>query len=428
MTSKQDHHGRPSVLSTWRERLAGLAASDKADVLLDIARNAAGLLVRLRDRPRGLDWLAVGVGAATAGAKAYRAFHQTNEIGSYFTHDLGVEWAPFAVAFRGIVTRHAVHERTVTNGGATRFGCDYSCVVADLGGEEVGWVRRNKKRSAIAGPFYRPARECETFAAFREAMWRDVGTEHAVFQRKGLVDDVIETGELVDTPLLHSLRARVSQFHTNGDRRSYLLEGPPGSGKTTAAKAIVLGLGLRSIRVELDELASQKNHLFIDFGDYEFDELGLETLVRIAEPEAILIDDLDRLALDEHDRLLSTIERLHDATRLLLVTSNGGPMPRALLRPGRLDDHVAVGGLGEATIRTLLQDDDPDIAPELVDWPIAFVLDYRTRVRALGRGAARAELPELSKRVSKNTVPDGPAFVPPSNGKTQNAAMPVRPW
>ncbi|VAI11755.1 unnamed protein product [Triticum turgidum subsp. durum] len=115
-------------------------------------------------------------------------------------------------------------------------------------------------------------------------------------------------------------------------RRSYLLHGPPGTGKSTFAAAMARFLGYDVYDVDLSR------------GDVDLRALLMHTTPR----SLILVEDLDRhLQLQGHGaeaRVLSFMDGVSSwcgEERVMVFTMRGGaPFPAAVTRPGRLDVHV----------------------------------------------------------------------------------------
>ncbi|KAI4999071.1 hypothetical protein ZWY2020_059824 [Hordeum vulgare] len=119
-------------------------------------------------------------------------------------------------------------------------------------------------------------------------------------------------------------------------RRSYLLHGPPGTGKSTFAAAMARFLGYDVYDVDLSRA-----------------DVDLRALLMRTTPRSlILVEDLDRhlqLQLQGKDqgaeaRVLSFMDGVSSCCgeeRVMVFTMRGvAPLPAAATRPGRLDVHV----------------------------------------------------------------------------------------
>jgi hypothetical protein len=167
---------------------------------------------------------------------------------------------------------------------------------------------------------------------------------------------------------LHSEKAehlsfRINTYLSNGYNRCILLNGEPGTGKSSACSYIVSKLKLRTLRL--------CSNLIRD---------GIKTdlmsFIEIINPEAIIIDDVDRIDLSNH---LDFIEFLHNNVKLTLLTSNvRSKIDWAILRPGRVDESIEFDRLEEKLISEILEgfEEDVDLVKEL---PIAYIREYVIR-------------------------------------------------
>lgn len=101
-------------------------------------------------------------------------------------------------------------------------------------------------------------------------------------------------------------------------------------------------------------------------------------------------------------------------------------MPRSLLRVGRFDDHIQINGVEPAVLKRILDAEDHDLIDQMVGWPIAYVLDYRHRVRVLGRVTARTELGDLARRIAEAAAPDQASDSDDDN--SEGSIAPVRAY
>jgi hypothetical protein len=148
-----------------------------------------------------------------------------------------------------------------------------------------------------------------------------------------------------------------------------LLYGPPGTGKTLAACSLARACGAVLLHVSCSGLLSRY------VGDSEAGLRRLFAAARSLAPCTLLLDGVDAIATARGglegrgvspllDRLLATLlsemDGLQGCGGVLLVATatvlDGTPLPldAALLRPGRLDVCLAVGGAGAADREALL--------------------------------------------------------------------------
>ena len=123
---------------------------------------------------------------------------------------------------------------------------------------------------------------------------------------------------------------------------------------------------------------------------------GLDTLVKMLDPQAVILDDIDRVGTDV--RLLRFLEEAAAVGRIVLASANGtSTMLGALRRPGRFDEVVRYERLDRALLESMLGR-QADLADRLEELPMAYVREFIARVDVLGRQAAVAELAGLEER------------------------------
>ena len=244
--------------------------------------------------------------------------------------------------------------------------------------------------------FYLKARAKETFDAIAGAVWSALGASALVYDGQNLepaaFGDAGRPG--LETAFVRSVRTRAEHFLKLGRARGILLNGPPGTGKSRCVRTVLGELGLNALHVQLSAL----DDLFFERADGPPD---VDTMLRILRPDALVIDDVDRVQAASQPELLALLEIASAWCKLVFVTTNdAGKLIAPLVRPGRLDDLLEVPPLEREVILELLGAEDMDLAEEMAGWPICYIRDFVTRREALGRTAARAELGELARRVA----------------------------
>ena len=219
--------------------------------------------------------------------------------------------------------------------------------------------------------------------AMREVVWPELGPYFDVSRSEP------------PEPSLPSSRAdavwrRVEPLIAAGHSRAILLDGKPGTGKTSIARNLAERAG-RCIRVP-----NLRGSLYI--------------LAWTLAPDCLIIDDFDRLSGSHTSQCLDDLASLRDSVKLLIVTTNNvGALDPAVVRPGRFDELFTIDSLGEDHARHMCGDRlwfslTPENRAAIVQWPAAFVHELRLRFDNLHTDP-NLEIATLAPRVENNARP-----------------------
>ncbi|MGE0400364.1 MAG: AAA family ATPase [Kofleriaceae bacterium] len=343
----------------------------------------------LRDKPTPLDWLAVGARAISLGLSIVdeRRRAIANDPWKYFEDMRGEKWTEVPEEFKRLVIEGATH---LALDEAYWDGDEQSAYICrgKIGDEQIAWI--GEAGQIVDGPYVLEKRETETYRALGERLWKRLGAHHVLYGPQGLVTDHFVDGRIMETEQMRSLHARMKAFLGANEPRSYLLGGPPGTGKSVAIRWLVASLGLTSVRIDLGVLARLHGYHSSSV------VTSLETLLRLLRPRAMILDDLDRVAVNAP--LLAFLELARKTCVVVIASANSvQSMMGAAVRPGRFDDIVRIERLDAEVLRTMLAD-DLDLVERMATLPAAYVVEFVKRRRVLGRDVALAELDELLGR------------------------------
>ncbi len=358
---------------------------------LKIAGDAGVIAMSLRDKPTPLDWLAVGARAISLGLTIVdeRRRAIANDPWKYFEDIRGDEWTEVPEEFKRLVVESATH---LAVDEAYWDGDEQSAYVCrgKIGDEQVAWV--GEAGQIVDGPYVLSKREPETYRALGDRLWKRLGGHHVLYGPQGLVSDHFLDGCVMETAQMRTLQTRMKAFLAADEPRSYLLGGPPGTGKSVAIRWLVASLGLSSVRIDLGVLARLHGY---HSGSVV---TSLETLLRLLRPRAMILDDLDRVAVNAP--LLAFLELARKTCVVVIASANSvQSMMGAAVRPGRFDDIVRIDRLDGQVLRTLLAD-DLDLVERMAALPAAYVVEFVKRRRILGRDVALGELDDLLGRAT----------------------------
>lgn len=355
-----------------------------------MAGDAGTLAMSLRDKPKALDWLGVGLRAISLGLTLQdeRRRAEARDPWKYFDDVREDEWTEVPEEFRRLVM-DAVTTTTLDE----RYwdGDEQSAYLArgDLDGELVAWV--GEGAAIVDGPYLLTARIEEVYRKLGARLWRKIGGRHALYGPAGLAGDPLAGGDVLATAQMRAVAARVRGFLAAGQPRSYLLSGPPGTGKSMLIRWVVAELGLTSLRIDLATLAKLHGYGAVAIAT------SLETLLQLLRPEVLILDDLDRIPVSAG--LLAFLETAQRTSRVVIGSVNAlAKLMGAALRPGRFDEIIEVERLDPEVLRRLLGPGDGDLFDTLAALPAAYVVEFVKRRDVLGRATALAELDELIAR------------------------------
>jgi len=193
--------------------------------------------------------------------------------------------------------------------------------------------------------------------------------------------------------------AELTAYRKAGISRSYLFEGPPGSGKSTMIRHMARALNT-SVLVVPSSLSLNSRHL-------DLVEVGV-----------IILDDIDRADERAYPRLILLLEDFAARGIIVLASANHlGGIPDACMRPGRFDEIETVEGADPAVIAEVLKD-YPELIPLAQGFTLAFISDMQKKARVLGVPAVISSLNNYRKRSS---LSQNRPFVPPKEEDDSDA-------
>lgn len=304
-------------------------------------------------------------------------------------HFPGSEWVnPFGSEFAEVIVRAlATYPRKVimTNKVSTHL------IEVDLEGHTVAWFSNQFTRTTdvwVKIEDHAPARE-----AIQRALWRMYENKSIVlkrFKERNYLRDTswVTTFEVDDdvkpeqSLRAHELAEFIKRAIAGGKTRSMLLWGPPGSGKTCLARAVLDELGFRSLRLRVEDMSNIDNSTVFD-------------AIKAFAPDAIVVDDLDRIQ-NGHNKLFEMLSHLKGHVKVVFGTANNKiKIPAPLRRPGRFDMRIKIDEIDEAVVRRVLGPANEHLYPQVKTWPIVYVQELANQLDFLYPSEIKSIMKEL---------------------------------
>ncbi len=119
-------------------------------------------------------------------------------------------------------------------------------------------------------------------------------------------------------------------FREHGLRRSVLLQGPPGCGKSTFCRHAARELSARTLMLTPESYESLRCAAW-------------RSIVEILRPEMVIVDDVDRVSSTKLETKLQLFEEGYCGVPYVLFTTNDHTkLPAPMRRPGRIDQIIEV--------------------------------------------------------------------------------------
>jgi hypothetical protein len=272
----------------------------------------------------------------------------------------------------------------------------FAAWTATVHGARIGWLGP-PEQSSVPSQIYTTAGidAIRDLAALR--LWEAVGPSQFGRVHDGEARTYTPPSGLIETAAIRSVEARIRYFSQESTARSVLLQGEPGTGKTSLAYYLSQKLGYRTLVVDADDLCVSS--IWSSNGSAQTLST-IETLMMM-RPSAVVINDIDRLADEQQVSLLQLLDNIKDYASLIFCTTNHyRSLIEAIRRPGRLDDLIFVHGLSLDEVQAVAPS-VPHLHQHMVGWPIAYVREVQTRVTVLGTAMAVPEFEDVKLRLAE---------------------------
>lgn len=355
---------------------------------IEISSSIANTILMLKEKPKAWDYASVGISLANVALKVQKEIAHLSDLDPRTFFDPAEHYLiPFSL--RKAILSLASGTTILIESGKNRL------IRGFILDHEVYWVERDNIKE---NPFCKLSSKDKIIEAIGDILWKHVDSDNVLFSKAGLLEASDESlnFDFVETKSLKTVEKRISMFMDDETPRAYLLEGPPGTGKSSAVMYLINKLGLKSLRTTLGHLAMGSN----SYGEESYTSLNLEMLLRALRPDLIIIDDIDRSYHVREEEMLKIFEVMRKYCRVIVATCNNkNYMIGAMLRVGRFDDLFTIKYIDVEVVKELLDEDDHDLAERFTKWPIAYIQNYKTVKRVMGKKQARSELDDIEARI-----------------------------
>jgi len=359
----------------------------------DVADLASSFLVA-RGELRTLDYIAFAIRGSSTCIELWNRWMPQGpspaaDLAKYFVHP-GTPWKlasyyACSTAFDNIEIREQIVESHVERQKGKIHQAVWTAVID---GVEIGWISSPKCDKVPSRIWSKTPEKIKEIAASR--LWDKCGEDKIVRFAGTTVRPCELPTNLIDTQSSLSVEARARKFLERSVPRAMVLDGQPGTGKSSLVGILARKLGFKTIIFGADDLLSTHRHGYEDIRGTE--------LAEMMKPDVLIVNDIDRLREDSQLILLDVLDTAKAYAKLIFATTNHyRNLLEPVRRPGRLDDVIHVPGLGVEEILLIAPDMAP-LAEKMVGWPISYVKDMQNRYNVLG-DLAYEEFDEVAKRL-----------------------------
>ncbi len=211
-----------------------------------------------------------------------------------------------------------------------------------------------------------------------------IGVNESQSESNIYIKDDDKTSNFTATELARVYANEIQEYLNHGYSRSILYYGPPGSGKSNLVRGICHYLKAKTFRI------NNINKLTTD---------SVNDIIKIFNPDAVILEDLDNMSIEDVQELLDKIEDVNKKHKLLFATANQpSKFDNATIRPERFNQVMKISHLEREIAMELVQNDE-EIYEKVQDWPAVSIIELMKRVKVKGKEYALNNMQDLIDRI-----------------------------
>lgn len=340
-------------------------------------------IIEMRKKPNFIDYLNLGFSFKDNFENAYNLKDPYN----YFNNP---KWKFITSNSMGLIICNLIQDSLKSRIIPVAAVDSVAAFIAEVEGVKFGWVMYEDEKDK---KFYVEKSAEMTYPAVLEKIFWDtyssqrvvLGVKEEESDSKIYIRDDEKNKKFIPTKLANLYVQDIQDYLNHGFSRSILFYGPPGSGKSNLVKNICFQLRLRTIRINnISQLSTDT----------------VSEIVRIFNPDAIVLEDIDNIPSQDVSQMLDKIENF-SKHKLLFATANRlSKLDNATIRPERFDQTQRIFQL-EREITIELVRGDEELYEIVKDWPAVSITELMKRIKVKGKVHALNNMQDLTDRVQK---------------------------